>query len=369
MERIGKQMILKVNDYKYHPLIVGILFSDILHYIGLSLVTKLLFLVSFIFIILSSKKNDFYISFFVISFLYIFFYFGYLQGTQTFSYFIFPLLIIAGFLLANSDFNPEKYRKLILFFLILNAFALIYEKFSGAYLFDYGHPYSLIQGQGLFAWTKVQGEFLIGIGLLFVKDRQMLLILLVSSLLSGVRAASLFIVFLFGLSYVSSFKIKYKLNNKYLIPLILASIYFLAPVFIKTFDSYNIERYTSMLNLNSSTYSVRDYVHNIHLDCISKYTPEQFIFGQGEYCTKLYNWGAESTIIHSIEYYGVIFSLVLFCSVLLIYFKNLHWLNYQNLLILSVLIIYFWNWRFGFTYMGIFLWWYIFKLSNKNIYQ
>ncbi len=362
-------MILNIKDYKYHPLIIGILFSDILHYIGLSIVTKFLFLVSFILIILSSKKRNFYIIFFSISFLYIFFYFGFLQGTQTFSYFIFPLLIIAGFLLANSDFNPEDFRKLILFFLIANAFVLIYEKFSGGYLFDYGHPYSLIQGQGLFAWTKVQGEFLIGIGLLFIRDRQMLFILLISSLLSGVRAASLLIVFLFGLSYLSSFKIKYKLNNKYLLPLILVSIYFLVPVFIKTFDSYNIGRYTSMLNLNSSTYSVRDYVHNMHLDCISKYTLEQFIFGKGEYCTKLYNWGAESTIIHSIEYYGIIFSLILFSSVILIYLKNLRWLNFQNLLILTVLIIYFWNWRFGFTYMGIFLWWYIYNLSNKHIYR
>lgn len=362
MEKMQLIMIMVISNFKYHPLIIGILFSDIFHYVGLSILTKFMFLISFLLILKNTKKTDFYLMLILSGFLYTFFYIGYINGNQSFSYFIFPLLIICGFLLARTDFNPQEFRRLIIYFLLINAATLIYEKFSGRYLFDYGHPFSLIQGQGLFTWTKVQGEFLIGIALLFVRDRQILLLLLVSALLSGVRASSLIIFAILIITYMSSYDIKYKLNNKYLAPLIIAALYFLAPVFIKTFDNYNIERYTSMLNLSSSTYSVRGYVHDLHYDCISKYTTEQFLFGKGEYCTKLYNWGAESTIIHSIEYYGVLLSAILFLSILFIYLRSLYFLKYTDFLILSVIIIYFWNWRFGFTYMGIFLWWYIYSM-------
>ena len=74
---------------------------------------------------------------------------------------------------------------------------MIQEKFTGKYLLDFGHAFALFQGQGLFGWSKVQGEFLIAISLLFRNDRLVILVLLFSALLAGVRAAALIIMLIF----------------------------------------------------------------------------------------------------------------------------------------------------------------------------
>ena len=167
------------------------------------------------------------------------------------------------------------------------------------------------------------------------------------------------------LTLFNSYDVKYYLSNKYAVSLIFVATFFLVPVFQIVFNDYNIERYVSMLDPGSSTYSVRGYVHDLHYGCIRAYSPDQLVFGKGEYCAKLFNWGAESTFIHVIEYYGLILSFGLFSIFAYVWVKNLLWLNYERLAILLVLIIYMWNWRFGFTYMGIFIWWYIFQLAKK----
>lgn len=360
-------MLIDRIEYKYFILLIGLLFSDILSYAGLSVVTKILFLLSFVFILKESKTSASYAALGTIFVLYTFFFVGFLLGIHNLSYFIFPILVITGFLLAQSTFNPDHFRTFVVFFLFINGFALVLEKFTGGYLIDSGHQYSLIQGQGLFSWTKVQGEFLIAMSLLFSKDRSVLLILLLSALLSGVRASVLLIGLLLVFTFLSSYDLKNKVKNKYLVLSLLASIFFLVPVFQQTFTPHNIQRYTSMVDIGSSTYSVREYVHNLHYDCILGYSPDQLIFGNGEYCQKLFNWGAESTTLHAIEYYGLILSLGLFAYFAYILLKNIIWLNYQKVGILLILIVYMWNWRFGFTYTGIFLWWYIFRMTNRYV--
>ena len=355
------------NNFKYAILVIAILFSDALNYFGLSVVTKVLFFYTFVAIGFTSKKIDVYIVIGCLCTLYLFFFVGFIFDQQNLTYFIFPLLIAMGFLLAQTTFNPYDFRALVIYFLLVNGIVLVFEKLSGSYFFESGHPYSLIQGQGLFTWTKVQGEFLIAMSLLFIKDRPVLFIILLSALLSGVRAAVLLPGFLLFLTLFNSYDLKYKLSYKFVIPLIFVSTFFLAPVFLNVFDDYNIERYTSMLDLNSSTYSVRGYVHDLHYGCISEYSMSQLLFGRGEYCAKLFDWGAESTIIHSIEYYGLIVSLCLVSILMFALIRNIQWLNYQTVAILLVLLIYFWNWRFGFTYMGILIWWYIFQLAKKRV--
>jgi hypothetical protein len=354
------------NNFKYAILVIAILFSDALNYFGLSVVTKVLFCYTFVAIGFTSKKIDVYIVIGCLCTLYLFFFVGFIFDQQNLTYFIFPLLIAMGFLLAQTTFNPYDFRALVIYFLLVNGIVLVFEKLSGSYVLDSGHQYSLIQGQGMFTWTKVQGEFLIAMSLLFIKDRPVLLIILLSALLSGVRAAVLLPGFLLLLTLFNSYHVKYKLSNKYSFSLIFVATLLLVPVFQNVFNDYNIERYTSMLDLDSSTYSVRGYVHDIHYGCIAGYSPSQLLFGKGEYCAKLFNWGAESTFIHVIEYYGLILSFGLFSIFIYVLLKNLLWSNYERIAVLVVLMLYMWNWRFGFTYMGIFIWWYIFQLAKKG---
>lgn len=341
--------------------------SDILFYLGLSFVTKVLFLFAFTVLLISLKARDFYLVIVFLSLLYLSFFVGFLLGHQSLEYFVFPLLIVMGFLLYRGKFDPNRYRNFFILFLLLNGLALVYEKFNGAYLMDGGHPYTIIQGQGLFTWTKVQGEFLIAAALLASKDRFILLIIFFSALLSGVRAASLLAAFLLMLTVFTSDTKTYRLFNKYSVVFFVVSTILLIPVFQQTLTDFNIQRYTGILNLNSSTYSVRSYVHDLHYGCIGEYTISQLLFGRGRYCADLFSWGAESTIIHSVEYYGVILSFFLVSSLMYVVIKNIQWLKFEKIAILLVLLVYLWNWRFGFTYMGVFVWWFIFRAAKRTV--
>lgn len=363
-------MILRIrevhlNDLAISALVIAAFFSDIFFYFGLSALTKVLFLFSFAILLISSKAIDFYPVIVFLTLLFLSFFVGFLLGYQSLDYFVFPLLIVMGFLLSKGNFEPDRYRTFFIFFLLINGLALVYEKLNGSYLMDAGHPYSIIQGQGLFTWTKVQGEFLIGVALLASKDRFVLLIIFFSALLSGVRAAGLLTGFLLMLTVFNSHKDKYKLTNPYSVLFLVTSTFFMIPVFQKTFNDFNIQRYTSMLDFNSSTYSVRAYVHDLHYECIGEYSLSQLLFGRGRYCADLFSWGAESTFIHSVEYYGLILSSCLVSLFAYVIIKNIQWLNFQRVAILFILITFFWNWRFGFTFMGIFVWQYIFRAAKR----
>jgi len=356
-----------LNDLAISALLIAAFFSDIFFYLGLSVLTKLLFLFCFAILLISSKAKDFFLVIIFLMLLCIFFFVGFLLEYQSLDYFVFPLLIVMGFLLSKGGFEPDRYRTFFTSFLLINGLALVYEKLNGSYLMDAGHPYSIVQGQGLFTWTKVQGEFLIATALLASKDRFVLLIIFFSALLSGVRAAGLLTGFLLMLTFFNFHKDKYKLINIYSVSFFITLTFLLVPVFQKTFSDFNIQRYTSMLDLSSSTYSVRAYVHDLHYGCIGDYSLSQLLFGRGRYCADLFSWGAESTIIHSVEYYGLILSFFLVSILAYVLIKNIQWLNYQRIGILLVLMIFFWNWRFGFTFMGIFVWQYIFKTAQRTV--
>ena len=77
----------------------------------------------------------------------------------------------------------------------MNLITLIQEKFTGKYLLDFGHAFALFQGQGLFGWSKVQGNSNCNKSL-FRNDRLVILVLLFSTTL-GVRATALIIMLIF----------------------------------------------------------------------------------------------------------------------------------------------------------------------------
>ena len=134
-----------------------------------------------------------------------------------------------------------------------------------------------------------------------------------------------------------------------------------------TFDTYNIERFTSMLDLSSSTYSVRSMVHDWHLKCISEYEIHHLIIGRGDFCTKLYAWGAESTIIHIVEYYGLIIFGVFLFAIFYHLWSQRDIIDLSSFVLLLVLGIYMWNWRLGFTFQGVLIWYFIF-MNRKTVY-
>ena len=346
-------------------LLVIACFSDIFYVAGLSNFTSILTLLLIFLLLTYYTLTEVVLVCFVFLIMYTMFYVGVLKNSHDITYFILPLLVFIGISLNKLEINWENYRSFIIAFLLCNLIALVIEKYTGRYLLDFDHPFYLFQGQGLFGWSKVQGEFLIAISLFFRRDRMVTLILLCSALLSGVRAA----ILLIGLiSFIQLLNIKITLSylrRWYSILSLVIIGYFFIPVLVKTFDDYNIERFTTMLNFGSSTYSIRAMVHNWHLDCISDYGFLYFMIGKGSYCTKLFEWGAESTIIHVIEYYGfIVFSFLVFLISYWLWVQR-KFIDYSWLVLIIVICIYMWNWRFGFTFQGILVWHFIF-LNRKN---
>ena len=151
-----------------------------------------------------------------------------------------------------------------------------------------------------------------------------------------------------------------------LLGLILIS-YFVFPIIIMTFDTYNIERFTSMLDLSSSTYSVRSMVHDWHLKCISEYVNSSLNNRQRRFLHKLYAWGAESTIIHIVEYYGLIIFGVFLFAIFYHLWSQRDIIDLSSFVLLLVLGIYMWNWRLGFTFQGVLIWYFLF-MNRKTVH-
>lgn len=370
MKKLVEFNCMKVEKLSvtFFILLTIVFFSDIFYYLGLSDLTALLSFILICILVLQLKHNEFLVLMTVFLFLFVSMYIGILDNSHNLSYIILPLLILIGMLMSQLNIDLDKFRIFVLPFLILNLFALSYEKFSLRYLLDFGHDFAYFQGQGLFGWSKIQGEFLVSISLLYRRDRLVVLILLFSSLLAGVRAAALLCILMFilqnkNITFIEIFK---NLKKWYILLGLAASLYFIIPLIIKTFDNYNIERFTSMLDLNSSTYSVRSMVHDWHLGCISDYNLAHLLVGKGEFCTKLFNWGAESTVIHIIEYYGLLVSALFGFILLYSLYINASLLTWDRIILLCVVAIYMWNWRFGFTFQGIFVWYYIFMNKKTN---
>ncbi len=349
-------------------LLTIVFFSDIFYYLGLSDLTALLSLILIFILVLHLKRSELLVLMTVFLFLFVSLHIGSLDNSHSLSYVILPLLILIGLLTTKLNIDLDKFRVFVLLFIILNLFTLSYEKISLRYLLDFGHPFALFQGQGLFGWSKVQGEFLISMSLLYRRDKLIILILLLSSLLAGVRAATLLCSLIFILQYTNiTFAEIFKNLKKWYVLLGLAvSLYFIIPLLIKTFDDYNIERFTAILDLSSSTYSVRSMVHDWHLGCISDYNLLHLLVGRGEFCTKLFAWGAESTVIHIIEYYGLLVSALFGFILLYSLLVNASLLTWKRIVLLCVIAIYMWNWRMGFTFQGIFIWYYIFMNKKTN---
>jgi len=278
-------------------------------------------------------------------------------------YFTFLALIFIGFLLNYSKFNPNNYINLFYFILLINLFALLQEKFTGKYLLDYGNQFTLRQGQGIFGWTKIQGEFLIAVSCLFPKSRTFLFIALFSAVLSGVRASVLLITILILMNFYS-----FRLRLFFGFFVGIFGIYWLDQFFEVSFlrgiDQFAINRFLSLFDVTSSTYSVREQVHAWHLGCIADYSVLELIAGKGSFCERKFNWGAESTFLHVLEYYGILMLIVLSGLMVSFLLQNLKQLNLFKVAIMCILIIYMWNWRMGFTFSGIFIWWYIFKIPR-----
>ncbi|MDC0162356.1 hypothetical protein OAI87_02005 [Paracoccaceae bacterium] len=361
-------MKVKKSSIAFFILLSITFFSDLLYYLGLSDLTAFLSIILICILLLHLKINEFLVFMTIFLFLFVSLYVGILNSTQNLSYMILPLLILIGVITNKLDIDLKKFRLFVLIFLISNLFALGYEKISFRYLLDFGHPFALFQGQGLFGWSKIQGEFLISLSLLYRRDKLIILILLFSSLLAGVRAATLLCIIIFILQNknISFIEIFQSLKKWYILLGLTIALYFIIPLIIKTFDTYNIERFTSLLDLNSSTYSVRSMVHGWHLSCISDFNLIHLLAGRGDFCTKLLAWGAESTIIHIIEYYGLLVSALF--GFLLFYnlYNNSSLLTWDRIILLCVLAIYMWYWRFGFTFQGIFVWYFIFMDRKTN---
>lgn len=243
-----------------------------------------------------------------------------LSEMQVWSFFIILLLAFA------IEKGIIFFIKPVKFFLFLNLIALVWEKISGQYiipvdvdmLYGYGEKSVYFYGQGLFSYTKDGAEFLAISILLFRNDTTMKLIIFISTLFVGVRAAIIVVLVII----VIDFMLIMRPNSKTIYSIVLILFFALLINTLISHDGYIYTgKYSSALASDSSAYTSRIYIVNKHLECYANIPLFQQLFGSGFYCSRLYAWGSESFPVQILTYYGLfLFSLYLSMILTIIFF-------------------------------------------------
>jgi hypothetical protein len=214
--------------------------------------------------------------------------------------------IIMISLVPNLKNNLYKYKPWIAVFLYANLLALIWEKYTGSFIFpnyDLGYETIIISvyAQGLNTYTKGTAEFLVMSLLLFRKDYKIIFVTLVSLFLTGVRSGIVVGVIIVIIDYIVFSTGRRKLTGF----IALATLGVCIPTLIY-YDYIYASRFTSVFQLDSSTYTDRIWIVKQHLELYLTLPIFQQLFGSGIYCSNYFQWGSESLPVQILTYYGVI---------------------------------------------------------------
>lgn len=269
----------------------------------------------------------------------------------------------------------EKFKKVLLFLIYINFIVMVFDVYSGEYLFNFdpiGNYYQNYRGKGLFSYSKEAGSFMIFAALIFKNNRRALILIFISSLMSGSRSA-LFFVFLLVLIELF-YEFKKNLNIKKILVIV-------ALVFIVSITSYIylidhpiiLGRLEGSFNFSDTgTHGYRFFIWEEYLNVINNFNILHILFGNLAFVSNELGNGAENAYLTILSNGGFLLFIMIYVPILFLTFLSI--VNFYRFypFILLLIILQFGRQGLGWS-DGILFWAYIFYIYNseyfKNIFR
>ncbi len=275
--------------------------------------------------------------------------------------------IILGFF---AFLSYEKFKKLLSYMIVLSFLVMLYDIYMGEYLFNLdpvGNYYQVVRGKGLFSYSKEAGSFLIFASMIFRQNRAIMVVLLLSSVMSGSRSAMIFVSLVFFIDLFFYMKENVSLS-KIFSTFSLFAICGFATYFYFTEYIDMWFRVLDSFDFSSSSHSERFYFWNEYLNIINDSSFFHILFGNSIYAPLLVGNGAENAYLTVFTHSGLIIFLIMFTSIL--FFAFLSIINFRLFYPFILLLAVFQFGRQGLGWAdGILLWACIYKIVYSQYFQ
>ncbi|MGJ0302822.1 O-antigen ligase family protein [Aliarcobacter cryaerophilus] len=265
----------------------------------------------------------------------------------------------------------DKFKSILKILILINFLVMINDVYSGEYLFNFdpiGNYYQIDRGKGLFGYSKSAGAFVIFAALIFRKDKSIMFIILLSSIMTGSRSAMIFVLLVFLTDYLID--IKQNITFKQV-------IYFLSIILIGGFLVYLYfldhmgmwYRIEGSFNFSDSgTHGYRFYIWNEYLKVVNDFNVFHLLFGNTAYTNNYLGNGAENAFLTVLTNNGLIMFLIFFVPIL--FFSVLSMINFRLFYPFILLLGIFQFGRQGLGWAdGILFWAYIYSILYSDYFQ
>jgi hypothetical protein len=262
----------------------------------------------------------------------------------------------------------DKFKKWVTVFVYINFIALIFEMYTGAYLFNIdpvSNYFQIDRLKGIFSYSKEAGSFLIFSALLLRDKKNILYIILVSAAMTGSRSAMVFVFLITLIEGVSKFYSIKSISKSFLILSIAffsLYLYFLfhEVMWIRLVNSFDFD--------GSSGHQYRFFIWNEFIKSILNYDFAHFVFGNLAYTNTLLGNGAENAYLTVMSNNGLLLFLIYFFPIFI--FSFLSAVNFRLFypFILLFVVLFFGRQGLGWS-DGILLWAYIYHIFNSKYFS
>lgn len=265
----------------------------------------------------------------------------------------------------------EKFKKLLLFMIYINFLVMLFDVYSGEYLFNFdpiGNYYQEYRGKGLFSYSKEAGSFMIFAALIFRNNRATLILIFLSSIMSGSRSALVFVFLLLLIELFFELKRHFSAKKILAIWFIICVTFILAYIYLID-HPIMVGRLEGSFNFSDTgTHGYRFFIWEEYLRVIGDFNMLHIMFGNLAFVNNELGNGAENAYLTILSNGGFLLFIMIYVPMLFLTFLSI--INFYKFYPFILLLIIFQFGRQGLGWSdGILLWAYIFYIYNSEYFK
>lgn len=261
----------------------------------------------------------------------------------------------------------DKFKILLVYFVIISLIVMIFDIYNLEYLFNFDpilNYYQVDRAKGLFSYSKEAGSFSIFAALIFRNQPKILVLLFLTSILTGSRSAIIFIFIVLLIDMV--FYNRSKFNLKFFIAVVIGIlVIFLSLYIIYEINDSLFRRMNNSFDFSDSgTHSYRFFIWDQYLNQLEKFSLVHILFGNLGYIESVLGNGAENAYLTIWANSGLFLFIIYYLPIL--FLAVLSSINFRLLypFILLVILLQFGRQGTGWA-DGILLWAYVFHIYDS----